>query len=59
MTTLAITLYGLGVIGALASTAREAPMGFREWTIGICWPLAVAVATLSGLINFVWSGARP
>lgn len=59
MTILAISLYGLGIIGALASTSRDAPIGLREWAIGICWPLAVAVATLSGLIQFIWSGARP
>lgn len=58
MTAFAITLYLLGVIGALASTSRDAPIGLREWTIGICWPLAVAVATLSGLFTFIVASIR-
>lgn len=44
MTILAIILYGLGVIGAIAAVEREAPTGLREWIICAIWPLAVAAA---------------
>ncbi|MGI3128599.1 hypothetical protein [Nitratireductor sp. PBL-C9] len=44
MTILAIILYGLGVIGAIAAVKREAPTGFREWAVCVGWPLAVATA---------------
>lgn len=59
MTIIAIILYLLGIVGALASTSRDAPVGLREWAIGICWPLAVAVATLSGLFTFIVASIRP
>ncbi len=44
MTILAITLYGLGVIGAVAAIQREAPAGPREIVVCVLWPLAVAAA---------------
>ena len=44
MTILAIILYGLGVIGAIAAVKREAPAGLREWAVCVVWPLAVAAA---------------
>ncbi len=49
MTILAISLYLLGVIGAVASVGRDAygrnvPTGPREIVVCVLWPLAVAAA---------------
>lgn len=49
MTFLAISLYLLGVIGAVASVGRDAygrnvPTGPREIVVCVLWPLAVAAA---------------
>ncbi|CAN0653132.1 DUF2842 domain-containing protein [Nitratireductor aquimarinus] len=49
MTILAISLYLLGVIGAVASVGRDAygrnvPTGLREWAVCVVWPLAVVAA---------------
>jgi len=54
-----IALYLLGVIGAASAEGRDAPYGLREGAVVICWPLAVAVATVAGLFHFARARFRP
>lgn len=55
---LALSLYWLGFIGAVAAVSREAPMGLREWAIVIIWPIAVGASIGLGLLETV-RRARP
>lgn len=64
MTLLASALYALGVIGAVSAVSRGpdgryVPSGLREWTVIVCWPLAVGAAVGLGLFTFVRRGWRP
>lgn len=59
MTIVALSLYLLGVIGAAAAVRSEAPGGFREYVVVVCWPLAVAAAIAMVLVSSVRGVFRP
>lgn len=49
MTVLAISLYLLGIIGAVAAVGRDIAPGPREWAIIVIWPVAVLWSVITGL----------
>jgi hypothetical protein len=59
MTWLAISLYVLGFVGAVAAVSKAAPMGLREYVVIIVWPIAVAAAICLGLFTTVRRACRP
>lgn len=60
MTALACALYLLGAFGACCLVSRDAPLGPREFVAIAAWPVAVVLAVLWGLADFLIRGrARP
>jgi hypothetical protein len=55
MTWLALSLYGLGLVGAAAAVWRDEAPGLREWVIILCWPLAVAYAIAGWPLSKLWA----
>lgn len=53
MTVLAISLYLLGILTAVAAVGRDIPSSPREWAIVICWPLMTAFCFVGGLYSYL------
>ncbi|MBB3144899.1 hypothetical protein FHS21_001300 [Phyllobacterium trifolii] len=48
-TAIAISLYLLGLIGAVAAVGRDVAPGPREWAIIVIWPVGVFWSVITGL----------
>jgi len=57
MTWVALSLYALGVIGAVLldgdTQRRDVAASLRKWVVLIGWPAAIAVATCLALVDWV------